>query len=182
MDRQMYVCMAFGQLVLFMQWCGLVQGDLLSLLAWLLVYDTMLTVTNRWFVMHMLEDGIRQADGQVGGLCISAVVMADDLLLMVHSQRGLQEAADFMAGWFAMVGVRVNPTKTEHISYSSWAGPDEPALTWIDAIGDWTEITQWPATSVPVHILGQRLIADRMVEQMVTNTQEFAEEMVDSLS
>ncbi|KAJ1729096.1 hypothetical protein LPJ61_003693 [Coemansia biformis] len=131
------------------------EGDSLSLLAWLLVYDTLLMAANRQFVMHTLT---------------------------ARSRRGLQEVADFVAGWFAMVGVRANPTKTEHVSYSSRAGPDEPALTWIDAMGVREEITQRPAAGVPVRILGQRLIADGTVEQMVADTREFVEEMVDSLS
>ncbi|KAJ1770080.1 hypothetical protein LPJ74_003521 [Coemansia sp. RSA 1843] len=87
--------------------------------------------------------------------------MADDLSLMAYSRTRLQQIANFVSGWFRMAGVRVNATKTEHLSYGS--SENAPVVYWQYGEGTdgQTAIMQRLHPGHCVRILGQNRTKSR---------------------
>ncbi|KAJ2212409.1 hypothetical protein EV179_004662 [Coemansia sp. RSA 487] len=123
---------------------------LLGALPWLLVYDSILTATNREYPW------VRNTDQG-----LSTAAMADDLSLMAYSRTRLQQIANFVSGWFRMAGVRVNATKTEHLSYGS--SENAPVVYWQYGEGTdgQTAIMQRLHPGHCVRILGQNRTKSR---------------------
>ncbi|KAJ1896873.1 hypothetical protein LPJ66_003719 [Kickxella alabastrina] len=109
-NREIEVVTANGAPVPFMQQYGLVQGDVLSPLLWIAVYDPLLTQVCQECILCPEELGIE-------AVRILAVAYADDLTLMGSSHAELQETMNLTMAWFNMVGVKVNSSKIELIEW-----------------------------------------------------------------
>ncbi|KAJ2351143.1 hypothetical protein H4S02_013674, partial [Coemansia sp. RSA 2611] len=99
------VVTAHGRPVPFTQRCGLAQGDALSPLLWIIVYDPLLTKIRRERVT--MARTITGAQGQentdtLPTVRIAAVAYADDLTLVGTSRADLQATMDATAVWFDM--------------------------------------------------------------------------------
>ncbi|KAJ1723602.1 hypothetical protein LPJ61_005809, partial [Coemansia biformis] len=105
----------------FVQSCGLAQGDALSPLLWIVVYDALLARARR-------ERMLLPATEAFGEVQMAATAYADDMTLVGRDRGDLQATMDLAASWFEAVGVQVNTSKTVLLEWPQ--RDDSPPLVW----------------------------------------------------
>ncbi|KAJ2076562.1 hypothetical protein H4R24_005635 [Coemansia sp. RSA 988] len=139
---------AHAQPIPFTQRCRLAQGDALSPLLWITVYDPLLTK-----IRGMQET--YASSPEMPGVNMAALAYADDLTLIGRTREDLQRTMDMAATWFATAGVCVNAEKTVLIEWPQ-NQTTQTHLQWQQEEGP-VPITQIAAADEPVQILGQYL-------------------------
>jgi hypothetical protein len=164
-NRTLQIITSFGLTPKFNQDTGLSQGDIISPLLWLIVYEPLLARIKKEYKYIDEENNIKTS------MC--AVAMADDLSLIATSKEKLQGIINLTSTWFKITGIRVNTSKTIYISLKN-----NQEINWLEKDNEVTIIKNNHPNNEPLRILGNYLIPNGNVDSLIEMVKEITKDIV----
>ena len=164
-NRTLQIITSFGLTPKFNQDTGLSQGDIISPLLWLIVYEPLLARIKKEYKYIDEENNIKTS------MC--AVAMADDLSLIATSKEKLQGIINLTSTWFKITGIRVNTSKTIYISLKN-----NQEINWLEKDNEVTIIKNNHPNNEPLRILGNYLIPNGNVNSLIEMVKEITKDIV----
>ena len=164
-NRTLQIITTYGLTPKFNQNTGLSQGDIISPLLWLIVYEPLLLRIKKEFKYIDKENNIKTS--------MYTVAIVDDLSLIATTKERLQEIVNLTASWFNKTGIRVNTNKTVYILLKN-----NSEINWPRKNNEITTIKNNHDNNEPLRILGNYLIPNRNTSSLINMVKETTKNII----